>query len=93
MNKQWCPQCGAETWEVQGRSGPVLLDSATPDAAATDRVSVHFHGAGGTTTSNHNWIIHRCKQIKYPKRRSLATINAARRVVGHDPVEERGDSA
>lgn len=93
MNKRWCQQCGAETWEVQGRNGPILLDPATPEAAATDRVSVRFHGSAGTIASNHAWTVHRCKQIKFPKRRSLATINATRRAVGLDPVEERGDSA
>lgn len=93
MNKKWCPLCGAETWEVQGRTGPVLLDPSTPNAAATDRVSVRFHGAGGTTASNHAWIIHRCKQIKFPKHPNFAALNAARRVVGLDPVKERGDSA
>ena len=93
MKKAWCPQCGAETWEVQGRQGPVLLNPSTPDAAATDRVSVRFHGANGTTASNHHWIVHRCKEIRYPKRRNLVALNAARRAVGLDPVEERGDSA
>lgn len=93
MRKQWCPLCGAETWEVQGRIGPVLLDPSTPTSAATDKVSVHFRSAEGTTTSNHHWTIHRCKQIRFPKPRNLAAVNAARRVVGLDPVEERGDGA
>lgn len=93
MRKHWCPLCGAEAWEVQGRTGPVLLDPATPDTAATDRVSVHFRSSEGITTSNHNWKIHRCKQIKYPKPRNIGALNAARRVVGLDPVKERGDSA
>jgi len=93
MRKQWCPQCGAEAWEVQGRTGSVLLDPANPNAAATDKVSVQFRSAEGITTSNHNWTIHRCKQIRFPKPHNIDALNAARRVVGLDPVQERGDSA
>lgn len=93
MKKAWCPQCGAETWEAQGRIGPVLLNMANAQTPASDKIRVHFHTQEGTATTTANWTIHRCKEIRYPKRRSIAALNAARRAVGLDPVEERGDSA
>lgn len=93
MKKAWCPQCGAETWEVQGRTGPILVNPATPETAAADKIRVHFYTQEGTSTTTHHWTIHRCKEILYPKRRHITALNAARRAVGLDPVEERGDSA
>lgn len=90
MNKAWCPLCGNEVLEAHGRTGPILLD--TTPGPAIDRVRIQIHNQHGTTTHG-DYTIHRCKEIRFPKRNNIDAVNAARRAVGLEPYEERGDSA
>lgn len=89
MTKAWCQLCGAETWQANGHRGPVLLDSEP--GAATDRVSVVTSTAAGK--ARQTFWRHRCKEIRFPRKKPHDAANAARRAVGLDPLAEGSDGA
>lgn len=89
MRRAWCQRCGAEAWEVQGQSGPILVENKP--GRAGDLVRVKTALAEGSSVSN--WYVHRCIEVKYPPKRNTAAMNRALQVVGLDPIEERGDGA
>lgn len=90
MRRVWCPRCGDEVYEAHGSLGPIHLDTAP--GPAIDRIRVQVHDSQGATTEG-DYTIHRCKEVRFPKRTSLDAVNAARQVVGLEPYQERGDSA
>lgn len=90
MRKVWCQYCGEEAWEAHGRHAPILINNAP--GKASDKITLHFHTEQGAATQE-DWTLHRCQNIRYPKTPKLDAANEARRAVGLDPIEKRGDCA
>lgn len=88
MVTTYCQQCGTAVYLGQSAGGEVLIDQGPP---RQNRQLIKVKHADGTPAVIHS--IHVCDEVRYPKRSNAAAINAARRVVGLEPLQERGDGA
>lgn len=88
MRTTYCQRCGTAVYLGQSTGGEVLIDQGPP---RENRQLIKVTPTDGTPAVIHS--IHICKQVLYPRKTNTAAINAARRVVGLEPLQERGDGA